>query len=77
MRLGDGPRLSDEDELFGHQVQGLPEEEGALIVNSAAGNPDRLANWCIDRWKGDNPVRRWGKEYQTAEEALEDLQQDF
>jgi hypothetical protein len=73
MWVGDGPVFGS-GSVVGYRVGGMPDGSTARIHNFGAPNRNQ---WRVMRIKADNTSTDWVGDYETAEDALVDLQSVF
>jgi len=61
-------------EVIGYRVGGMPDGKTARIANFGAPVRDK---WRIMRINGDNTQGDWTGDYESAEDALAALRQDY
>jgi len=70
LRIGSARVLIDPDHVYQYDVVGLPSGQSATIAKMTC------SRWMI--WRSEDGARGWWVgDYDTAEEALEEIQREF
>ncbi len=67
-------RESDDRNVIGYRVGGMPDGATARIANFGAPNRD---DWRVMRINTDNTQTEWIGHYESVETALADLQREY